>query len=314
MSNVLLTGASGFVGSHTAKALIDEGHTVRAALRKTSSLSRVPKDCETVRIDFLDSSNIEPHLQDIEVIYHIAGATKAPSQEAYDLANAATTRALLRARDETCPQALFVLVSSQSAAGPGGRGPTTPYGRSKLLAEEAVRHAENWVVVRPPAVMGPEDEAAAPFFRMASKGLLLTPWLNSGGFCMVYVKDLAELLCLLPKSPDARRAVLQPSWPRLFTWGDFASLMRSAANRRVIHLRVPPFLVRGAAFLSEVWGSLRGCHPIFDRHKSGEMLCCEWKVDGEAEKLTEWKPGTSPEEAFAETMRWVEESSAKAGD
>lgn len=310
MSNVLLTGASGFVGSHTARALLNGGHTVRAALRKTSSLSRVPDSCETVRIDFLDSSDIEPHLQDIEVIYHIAGATKAPSQEAYDLANAATTRALLRARGNVCPEALFVLVSSQSAAGPGGRGPTTPYGRSKVLAEEAVRHTPGWVVVRPPAVMGPGDEAAAPFFRMAARGLLLTPWRDRGGFCLVHVRDLADLLASLPEVPEARRVVLQPSWPRLFTWKDFAGLMRKAAGRRLVHIRVPPPLVRSAAFLSEVWGSLRGCHPIFDRHKSGEMLCCDWKLDcEETERLTGWRPRTTPEEAFAETMRWVSESS-----
>jgi len=304
MSKVLLTGASGFVGSATAEALLKEEHSVKAALRQTSSLSRVPGGCETVRVDFLDPDDLEPHLQGIEVIYHIAGATKAASQEEYDRANAATTRALLDARGRACPGALFVLVSSQSAAGPGGRGATTPYGRSKLLAEEAARHETNWVVVRPPAVMGPGDEAAAPFFRMAARGFLVTPWVNRGGFCLIYVDDLVRLLLMLPERPDARQVILQPSWPRTFTWSEFARLMRQAAGRRVFHLRVPAPLVRTAGFLSEVWGSARGSYPIFDRHKSGELVCCDWKLDtADTERLTGWKPQVEPSEAFSLTMR-----------
>ena len=306
MSRVLLTGASGFVGSHTAEALLNEGHSVKAALRKTSSLSKVPGKCEAARVDFLNPGNLQPHLQGIDVIYHIAGSTKAGSQEEYDLANAATTRALLKARETACPESRFILVSSQSAAGPGGKGPTTPYGRSKLLAEECLRHADNWTIVRPPAVMGPGDEAAAPFFRMASRGLLMTPWVNRGGFCLIYVGDLARLLTALPESPETRNAVLQPSYARLFTWKDFAELMREAAGRRVLHLRVPPPFVRAAGFLSEVWGAARGKHPIFDRHKSCELLCCDWKLEAEeTRRLTGWKPEVPPEEAFARTMRSI---------
>ncbi len=304
MSKVLLTGASGFVGSHTAKALLEKGHSVKAALRKTSSLSKVPEGCATIRVDFLDPADLEPHLQGIGVIYHIAGATKAASQEEYDRANAATTRALLSARERACPEALFILLSSQSAAGPGGRGATTPYGRSKVLAEEAIRHESNWVAVRPPAVMGPDDEAAAPFFRMAARGILLTPWVNRGGFCLIYVDDLVRLLLMLPECPEAGRKILQPSWPETFTWSEFAALMRRAAGRRMLHLRVPPPLVRAAGFLSEVWGAARGSHPIFDRHKSGELVCCDWKTDGgEVERITGWKPRVTPAEAFSRTMR-----------
>ena len=87
--------------------------------------------------------------------------------------------------------------------------------------------------------MGPGDEAAAPFFRMAARGLLVTPWVNRGGFCLIYIDDLVRLLVMLPECPEARQVILQPSWPRTFTWSDFASLMRKAADRRVFHLRVP---------------------------------------------------------------------------
>jgi hypothetical protein len=79
--------------------------------------------------------------------------------------------------------------------------------------------------------------------------------------------------------------------------------MRQAAGRRVLHLRVPPPLVRAAGFLSEAWASARGGHPIFDRHKSGELLCCDWKLEcDEARDLVEWTPQVTPEEAFSRTM------------
>lgn len=290
MADVYLTGASGFIGSRVANQLLEKGYSVTAALRSTSSLARVPSGCSIVRVDFLDPDSIEPHLQGTRAIYHIAGTTKAVSQEEFDRGNAATTRVLLKAREAASPDALFVLASSQAAAGPGDRGPISPYGSSKLLAEKITMRTARWVVVRPPAVFGPDDPATEPIIRLADRGLFFSPLVGSGGFGLVYVEDLARLFVMLMECPEAVSQTLLPAYDHPVSWKEFYGGISRAAERKILHLRLPVFLVPGIGYLCEYAASLRGRCASFDRYKAREFVCCDWKLDdGLTRKLTGWK-------------------------
>jgi nucleoside-diphosphate-sugar epimerase len=311
MNRAFLTGVTGFLGSHLAEALMGRGSAVKAVCRSSSSMGKVPGGCSVERVDPLDPAGLARAMEGAEVIYHIAGATSARSQEDFDGSNAAVTRAMVAAWRRACPEALFVQLSSQSAGGPCGGGPITPYGCSKLMAEAVVRRSPgDWVIVRPPAVFGPRDDAMAPVFRMASRGLFLSP-VSGGGFALVYVKDLARLLVDLPGCEGARRVVLEPSYGRTFGWGEFHGYLEAAAGRSVLHIRVPSPLVIAAAFLSETAGSLTGRCPVFDRHKGREFLADGWRCDSApVEELTGWKASTPVENAVRETMEWCLSSAA----
>ncbi|MBD3370317.1 NAD-dependent epimerase/dehydratase family protein [Candidatus Fermentibacteria bacterium] len=305
MANVYLTGASGFIGSRVANLLLQKGYSVTAALRSTSSLARVPSGCSIVRVDFLDPESIEPHLEGTRAIYHIAGTTKAASQEEFDRGNAATTRALLKAREAVSPDALFILASSQAAAGPGDRGPVSPYGASKLLAETIARRTDGWVVVRPPAVFGPDDPATEPIIRLANKGLFFSPWVNTGGFCLVYVDDLARLFGMLPDCPDMVGQTLLPAYDHPISWKEFYAAIRRAAGRKVLHVRLPVALVPGIGYLCEYAAALRGRCAAFDRYKARDFVCCDWKLDdGRTRNITGWKTETGLVEALERTFSW----------
>ena len=99
---VFLTGATGFVGGVLGRHLLSSGHRVKAALRGSSNADRVPVGCEVVRVDFLDPGSMAPHLEGVDVIQHVAGAVKARCQEEFDLANAASTAALVKAANTAC--------------------------------------------------------------------------------------------------------------------------------------------------------------------------------------------------------------------
>ena len=309
-----VTGMSGFVGGHLAEKLHSAGGCeLIAGCRETSVLQDLTCSYELRRVDLFDPISVAECLRGADVIYHVAGATSGRSQEELDRANAVTTRSLLEARERAAPEALFVLLSSLSAAGPeesGGR-PIGPYGRSKLLAESIVRRSSNWIIVRPPAVFGPRDNASAPLFRLANfPGLVVTPASRESLNWLVYVDDLVELLAMLPGCTRALGRTLTPAYREPVSWEDLVELLRRATGRRLLWLRVPAPLVRLAGLLSELAGNLTALRGrqrpvVFDRYKSREFLARSWRLDLDyTEELTGWSAGTPILEAFRNTLEY----------
>ncbi len=310
MNKIILTGASGFLGSHIIDILLEKGILVHALLRQSSSLSNLPDKCRISRVDFMNPDSMAEDFGGADLVIHAAGATSAASQEEFDRANALVTKNLLIARDKYAQKALFIYISSQAASGPFGTGPVTDYGRSKLLGEFAVRDTENWVIVRPPAIFGSRDPASFPVMKLALRGIFFSPWINSGGFNLVYVRDLARLITELPDYPDTAGKTLEPSYGKLFSWKDFHKILEKASGRRIQHVRIPPVLVHTAGFMSEALASLTGRTPFFCRDKCRELLAREWpQEEGLTYRLTGWEPAIPVEEAMKKTFLWVRRNS-----
>lgn len=302
MKNVFLTGATGFVGGSLARLLVGAGHNVTAAVRGSSDTSRVPFGCNVVRVDFLDPESMLRHLEGADVIHHVAGAVKAMNQEAFDLANAASTAALVKAANNACPEARFILTSSQAAAGPCGSGPVTAYGRSKLLAERAVTGFSDHVILRPPAVFGPGDQATEGLFMWARRGFFASPGV-SGAFCAIFVDDLAELMMKVMDHPETRGRTLQPSYPERITWQVFHRALQEAAGRRVLHVRVPVWLIHGAGAAAEAMAVITGACPMVTRDKARELSSGEWVLEqGEVTELLGWEPRVALVDALRLSM------------
>lgn len=305
MPDVFITGVTGFLGSHLAGALALAGCGARAVCRQGSDTGRV-RECSRIdRIDMLDPGAYRGTMEGVSTVFHLAGATSARSREAFDGSNAAVTAAVLEARRLFAPEARFVHLSSQSAGGPTGGCPISPYGRSKLLAESMVRRSSNWVIVRPPAVFGPGDDAMAPLFRAAARGVFLSP-AGRGGVPLIYVKDLADYLVRLMEAPGAVGRILEPSYGKVFRWSEIHGLLRKASGRRVIGIPLLPPLVVAAGWICGTAGRARGRAPVFDLHKGREMVAKGWTAcDPSNAGVPGWTPSTPPEKAFSETMVWV---------
>ncbi len=302
MGTVFLTGATGFVGGALCRLLIRRGFRVRAAVRASSNAKAVPEGSNIVRVDFLDPDSLAPHLEGVDVIQHVAGAVKARSQEEFDLANAAVTAALVKAANMACKDARFVLTSSQAAAGPCGTGPVTAYGRSKLLAERAVTGFHNHVIIRPPAVFGPGDEATKGIFKWAGRGFFASPNAK-GAFCAIFVDDLAELQVRVMDHPEAMGMILQPSYPERISWKAFHAALQEAAGRKIIHLKVPGAFIHMAGAFAEVAAGITGACPMVTRDKARELTAGQWVIrQDEVRELVGWEPEVPLVEALRLSM------------
>jgi nucleoside-diphosphate-sugar epimerase len=241
VSRVLITGASGFIGSHLAEVVRERGHDVRAMVRKSSRLDKLEQAAAGRPFELAFASLGEPEslveaLRGIDVVHHVAGLTAAFDRAQFDRANVEGVAALLGAirtlheRGEAAPRRL-VHVSSLMAAGPSH--PDQPrrehhrhvegftiYGDSKLAGEkliwdEAGRRAPaelELVIVRPPLVYGPRDEDVLQMIKSAAMRVVAQPGLRPAWMSAIHGRDLARGIALvgergrpLPGADDPRR-------------------------------------------------------------------------------------------------------------
>src|SRR5436305_14986138 len=119
----IVTGATGFIGGRLASALAEAGEEVRALVRRPGPVS-APNGVQFHIADFNAPSLrlSDKGFEGVDVVYHLAGATRASSAAAFREANVALTERLLERAKKAGTTPRFVYVSSQAAAGPSTNG------------------------------------------------------------------------------------------------------------------------------------------------------------------------------------------------
>src|SRR3712207_835439 len=198
---VLVTGATGFLGSQGAPVFVKTGYQVLSGVRARSDPRWISDlDVGLVPLDLGDGPEDLPlAVEDVDLVVHAAGITRARRAEDYRSVNAEGTRRLAAAALEAGVRR-FVLISSLAARGPddstkdGRDHPESLYGRSKLEAEKHLRSLGDGmeaVALRPSGVYGPRDTDLLPLFKMASAGWLPVPS-GAGSLQPVYAEDVAQ--------------------------------------------------------------------------------------------------------------------------
>lgn len=320
---ILVTGATGFVGSHLAERLAELGCELYLLLRQTSKLDHIAHLRFTPVIsDLRNPAVLAEAVGKVDYIFHSAGLVKAQSLDEFMLVNVAGTQSLLELALKHSPNLKrFVLISSQAAGGPSigdvlkrEDDPATPvsdYGRSKRAAEEAVLAVKNQLpvtIVRPPAVFGPRDTEVLTFFKFVRSGLLLKFGGKESFVSIVYVTDLVDGILRAGMLPEGVGEIFHINTRDELSQWQAQRLMAQVMKTEIQPLRIPLWLLRKLAPRMEKLDRKLGNTPLLSVDKVKELSCPKWTTSSEsARQRLGFAPLQSLEESLGETYDWYRE-------
>jgi len=303
MSKILITGASGFIGSFLAEEGLKRGYEVYAGIRKSSS-HRYLQDprIRFMEFDFSTKEAVAATLRSckendirFDFIIHNAGLTKAQKKEDFYNVNCGNTIRFIEGLMETgmVPDK-FIFTSSLAAYGPGNPDTGEPvrltdkpkpielYGKSKLAAERYITGLEGfpWLIFRPTGVYGPKEKDYFVFFQTISRGLEPYIGFKKQVLTFIYVRDLVRLIYTAIESSHVRKAYFVADGKE-YPSEQFADITKKALGKKTIRITVPLFIVRAIATAGELLAGLRGRIPTLNTDKYNVLSSTNWRCDVE---------------------------------
>jgi len=312
----LVTGATGFVGSHLVEALRREGHEVVALVRTPGKAGFLTSlGVAQTSGDLSDPDAIAHAADGRDVVFHVAGLTAALDEAGYFAVNRDGTRAIAEGAERAGVNRL-VYVSSMAAAGPAAPGrpltgaespaPITAYGRSKLAGEHEVRTRRvPWTIVRPPMVYGPRDREVLKVFRLARLGI--APVFGNGRqeLSGVHAADLAGALLAAARSSAAIGGVYYACHPQIFNSEEFVRTVGRAMGRSVVVVRIPRAVGHVALSATGALARAAGRATILNADKGNEFFQPAWTGDpGPLTAATGWRAVHDLASGLADTCQW----------
>ena len=312
----LVTGGTGFIGSHLLDKLSALGQPARCLLRRKARPRRLPAGIEAAYGDLTSGEGVEEAVRGADTVFHLAGITKALAARDYYTGNVRATETLLRAlagRDIR-----LVHVSTLAAIGPSRDGtpvdedaqprPLTHYGKSKLEAERTVRAlAPGAVIVRPPVVYGPRDTDVLQVLRSISNGWMLEIAGGERWFSAIYVADLVEGLLAATRGAPGRAYFL--AHPQPASWSELGAAAARIMARRPRLVRVPPFVAYAVGLAAELCSQVVRRPGIISREKVAEACCRWWTCDTRrAAAELGFEARTPLAAGLTQTLAWYKEA------
>jgi nucleoside-diphosphate-sugar epimerase len=300
---ILLTGATGFIGGHLCRRLVSAGHSVLALVRDPEKAASLPAAVVklTGELSLFDRADVV--LPRCDVVMHLAGVITAKSAVEYDAINFRAVRSLVEclARQSWRPRRVL-FASSLAAAGPSVPGvrktesdvcdPVDDYGRAKLAAEALLREAPfPTTSFRPSVVFGPKDLATLTFFRMAAKGWGFRVGGPLQAFSFVDIDDLVDAILRMADdtTPEHRTYFVSSDCD-----SDSGALWEAFSNvldRRVRVLVVPRPALYGASVASTALSKVFGFKNQLDRKQYDQLTAPAFICSSKAlQQAHDWKP------------------------
>jgi nucleoside-diphosphate-sugar epimerase len=317
---ILVTGATGFVGSHVVDRLVERGRLVRCLVRQSSNLRYLKHP----QIEFAygglnEATDWDAALADVATVYHVAGVTFARRAKDYFTVNQRGTETIVAAAIKHRQQIeKFVLVSSLAAMGPGHDDnpvdedtqpePITPYGQSKLAGEAAALAASDLLpvtIVRPPAVYGPRDYALYEMFKSIARGVSPMIGRYDKRVSLVHVHDLADGIILAGESRASTGRAYFISSDEAYVMREVADKIAALLGRRVRTLAIPRPVAYGAALVVEGVSAITRKPPLLNRDKVKDFAQKNWSCSiARAKRELGYRQQVPLEKGLRDTIDW----------
>ena len=312
----LVTGATGFVGSHLAEALRRRGDEVTVLARSARKAEALqPLGVRVVSGDLRDTAALARAAEGQDEIYHVAGVVAARNEAEFLAANRdGTANVVAAAAGAGRPR--LVLVSSMAAGGPSPpdqplRGeeppaPVTAYGRSKLAAEQVVRASSlPWTIIRPPTVYGPRDHEVLKVFQLVRFGIAPVFGNGTQQLSAVHGADLADALIAAARSGATTGRTYYACHAEVVSSAELVRYVGEAMGRRPVVIPVPALVGRALLRVTETSARIARQATILTADKANEFFQPAWT--GDPTPLTRdsgWSAARDLRTGLAETYRW----------
>ncbi|MCB2203742.1 NAD-dependent epimerase/dehydratase family protein [bacterium] len=322
--NIAITGATGFIGSHLVDRMLEEGHQVRALVRKSSNLRWLEgKAVELIEGDIRDASSLENFIRDADYIYHIAGVVKARDRAGYFDGNEKATENMLTAAEQFAPKLKrFLYVSSQTAAGPSPSldrpvreedepRPITTYGESKIAAEQAVRARSArlpWTIVRPPAMYGPRDTEIFIYFQTIAKHLDSMIGFDDKRLSLLHAFDLVQGMVLAAEADNSVGETYFIASEEFVSWPQVGGVTKEVMDTWAVTVRLPHAIVYTVAAIAQVVAAMQRKPATLNLEKARDITQRYWTCDiSKAKNELGYRQQVSLEEGIRGTVEWYRE-------
>ena len=323
MKKILITGASGFIGSTLVEeALQHDDWKIYAGVRTTSSKQYLTdRRIHFFNMNFADVADLTQKLatEKFDYIIHNAGATAVPQKADYFRINTDYVKNLIQAQRATGSNIQkFVFMSSLAAYGCADNfpdqkisaahapQPIDTYGESKLAAERFLQQQPDlpYLIFRPTAVYGPRDRDIFQFFQIVNRGLEAYIGTQRQDATFIYVGDLARLVIQATRSPLKQKSYFV-SDGNIYSTEDLGKYAKTLLNKKTIKLKIPTGVVRALASTLEYGGRLTGTYPALNKEKVKILSARSWNCDTQPlEQDFGFIPAYTLKSGLAETLAW----------
>jgi dihydroflavonol-4-reductase len=320
--STLVTGATGFVGSHVARQLVSAGQNVRVLVRPTSNF-KLLEDLRVERVegDLRDAGSIERAMQGVRRVFHVAADYRlwtVHPEELYESNVEGTRRLIAAAQRAGVERVVYTSTVATIAVPQQGAGLPNEataarledmighYKRSKFLAEqvalEAAKAGAPVVIVNPTAPVGPGDWKPTPTGRIILDFLLgKMPAYVDTGLNVVAVEDVAAgHLLAAEKGRNGERYILGG---RNMTLKEILDALAAITGKRAPRLKLPHVVALAAGYADEWYSRIAGREPQIpvegvkmSRHKmfvesdkaARELGYAPGKIEAGLERAVRW--------------------------
>ena len=336
---ILVTGASGFIGSFIVEEALRRGFETWAAVRKSSSRAFLQDErIHLIELNFSSEEQLKQQLRDhqFDYVVHAAGVTKCLHKEDFFRINTEGTKNLVRALIALqMPLRRFVYISSLSIMGAireqqpyteikesDEAQPNTAYGKSKLEAEKWLEslnshsslltpHSTNfpYVVLRPTGVYGPRERDYFMMAKSIQSHIDFAVGFRQQDITFVYVTDVVQAVFLaMEKGQTGRRYFLSDG--EVYQSSTFSDLIhRELGNPWWIRITAPLWLLRIITFCGEYIAHLTGKVTALNNDKYNIMRQRNWRCDIEpARQELGYRPQVKLEEGVRRSIQWYQEN------